>query len=95
MSGCDAVVIEGLIPDVGLQIAARLNAAMARAFSATLIPVLSGNSHDAAALAAIVDLAMRQFAEGDGAPPLAGVLINRLHAGRPPDAAANAARLRG
>jgi phosphate acetyltransferase len=83
-SGCDAVVIEGLIPDVGLQIAARLNAAMARAFSATLIPVLSGNSHDAAALAAIVDLAMRQFAEGDEAPPLAGVLINRLHPGAHP-----------
>ncbi|HME26056.1 MAG TPA: phosphate acetyltransferase [Acetobacteraceae bacterium] len=83
-TGCDAVVVEGLIPDVGLQIAARLNTAMARAFAATLIPVLSGSGHDPAVLAAIVDLAMRQFAEGDEAPPLAGVLINRLHPGSHP-----------
>ena len=83
-TGCDAVVVEGLIPDAGLQIATRLNAAMARAFAATLIPVLSGKGHDPAALAAIVDLAMRQFAEGNEAPPLAGVLVNRLHPGAHP-----------
>ena len=83
-TGCDAVVVEGLIPDAGLQIASRLNAAMARAFAATLIPVLSGKGHDPAALATIVDLAMRQFAEGDEAPPLAGVLVNRLHPGAHP-----------
>ncbi len=79
-SGCDALVVEGLIPDAGLQIAARLNAAMARAFGATLIPVLSGNGHDAASLAGIIDLGMRQFAEAEEPPPLAGALINRLHA---------------
>jgi phosphate acetyltransferase len=56
-TGCDVVVVEGLIPDAGLQIATRLNAAMARAFAATLIPVLSGKGDDPAALAAIVDLA--------------------------------------
>ncbi len=83
-AGCDAVVVEGLIPDAGLQIATRLNAAMARAFAATLIPVLSGKGHDPAALAAIVDLATRQFAEGNEAPPLAGVLVNRLHPGAHP-----------
>jgi phosphate acetyltransferase len=83
-TGCDAVVVEGLIPDAGLQIASRLNGAMARAFAATLIPVLSGKGHDPAALAAIVDLAMRQFAEDDEAPPLAGVLVNRLHPGAHP-----------
>jgi phosphate acetyltransferase len=83
-AGCDAVVVEGLIPDAGLQIATRLNAAMARAFAASLIPVLSGKGHDPAALAAIVDLATRQFAEGDEAPPLAGVLVNRLHPGAHP-----------
>jgi phosphate acetyltransferase len=87
-TGCDAVVVEGLIPDVGLQTASRLNAAMARAFAATFILVLAGNSHDPAALAAIVDLAMRQFAEGGEAPPLAGVLINRLHADTHPTPAA-------
>jgi phosphate acetyltransferase len=83
-TGCDAVVVEGLIPDVELQIATRLNAAMVRAFAATLIPVLSGKGHYAGALAAMVDLAMRQFAEGDEEPPLAGVLINRLHPGAHP-----------
>nr|WP_294576928.1 phosphate acetyltransferase [uncultured Rhodopila sp.] len=82
--GCDAVVVEGLIPDVGLQIATRLNAAMVRAFAATLIPVLSGERRNPAALAAIVDLAMHQFAESEEAPPLAGVLINRLHPGDHP-----------
>lgn len=81
--GCDAVVVEGLIPDPDLPIADRLNAAMARAFSATLIPVLRGNGHDAAALGAMVDLGMRQFAESEDPPPLAGVLINRLHAANP------------
>jgi phosphate acetyltransferase len=80
-TGCDAVVVEGLIPDAGLQIATRLNAAMARAFAATLIPVLSGKGLDPTAIAAIVDLAMRQFAEDGEAPPLAGVLINHLHPG--------------
>jgi phosphate acetyltransferase len=80
-AGCDAVVVEGLIPDAGLQIAARLNAAMARAFAATLVPVLSSDRHDPAALAAMVDLALRQFAEAEEPPPLAGVLINRLQVG--------------
>src|SRR3954471_8612479 len=37
-AGCDVVVIEGLVPDADLQVAARLNAAMARSFAATLVP---------------------------------------------------------
>jgi phosphate acetyltransferase len=82
-AGCDAVVVEGLIPDPELQVAGRLNAAMARAFSASLIPVLRGNGHDGAALAAMVDLDVRQFADAEDPPPLAGVLINRLHAAQP------------
>jgi phosphate acetyltransferase len=88
-TGCDAVVVEGLIPDADLQIAARLNAAMARAFAATLVPVLAGNGHDATALAGMVDLAMQQFAEAEEPPPLAGVLINHLHARSIPTLAAS------
>jgi phosphate acetyltransferase len=80
-AGCDAVVVEGLIPDAGLQIAAQLNAAMARAFAAALVLVVSGNGFDATALAAMIDMAIRQFAEAEEPPPLAGVLINRLQAG--------------
>ena len=79
-AGCAAVVVEGLIPNAGLQIAARLNAAMARAFSAALVPVLSGEGHDPTVLATMVDLALRQFAEGEEPPPLAGVLVNRPRA---------------
>jgi phosphate acetyltransferase len=79
-AGCAAVVVEGLIPNAGLQVAARLNAAMARALSAALVPVLSGEGHDPAVLANMVDLALRQFAEGEEPPPLAGVLVNRPRA---------------
>jgi phosphate acetyltransferase len=80
-AGCDAVVVEGLIPDAGLQIASQLNAAMARSFAASLVPVLGGDGHDEAELAATVDLALRQFAEAEDPPPLAGVLVNRVHPG--------------
>ena len=83
-AGCDAVVVEGLTPDAGMQIATRLNAAMARAFSAVLVPVLSGIGRDPAARAATVELALHQFAEGEELPPIAGVLINNLHAGTAP-----------
>ena len=82
-AGCDAVVVEGLTPDAGMQIATRLNAAMARAFSAALVPVLSGSGRDPAARAAAVELALHQFAEAEEPPPIAGVLINHLHAGPP------------
>ena len=81
-AGCDVVVIEGLIPDADLQFAAQLNAAMARSFAATLIPVLSDGSHGARSLAQVADLALRQYAEGDEEPPpLSGVLITRIAAG--------------
>ena len=82
-AGCDAVVVEGLTPDAGMQIATRLNVAMARAFSAALVPVMSGTGRDPAARAAAVELALHQFAEAEEPPPIAGVLINHLHAGTP------------
>ena len=79
-AGCDAVVVEGLIPDAAVQIASHINSAMARAFAASLVPVLAGNGNDEATLVDMVQLALRQFAESDDLPPLAGVLINRVHA---------------
>jgi phosphate acetyltransferase len=82
--GCDALVVEGLIPDTGLQIASRLNAAMARAFSASLVPVLSRDCHDETTLAAIVGLTLQQFAESQEPPPLAGVAVNHLNPGAAP-----------
>jgi phosphate acetyltransferase len=94
-TGCDAVVVEGLIPDADLQIAPRLNAAMARAFAAALVPVLSGDGQDPAALAAIIDLALHQYAESEELPPLAGVLVNRPHAKTGPSLSATLLGARG
>jgi phosphate acetyltransferase len=76
--GCDAVVVEGLIPSTETQIAARLNAAMARAFAASLVPVLASGGRTPQALSDMVALTLAQFAESEEPPPLAGVLINHL-----------------
>ncbi|HZF77950.1 MAG TPA: phosphate acetyltransferase [Acetobacteraceae bacterium] len=76
---CEALVIEGLIPDAEHQVATRLNAAMARSLSAGLIPVMSGAYCRAHGPAEGVELAVRQYGEGSDHPPtLAGVLVNRL-----------------
>ncbi len=76
--GCEAVVVEGLIPSTETQIAARLNAAMARAFAASLVPVLSAGGRTPQALSDLVALTLAQFAESDEPLPLAGVLVNHL-----------------
>ncbi|MTJ80221.1 MAG: phosphate acetyltransferase, partial [Telmatospirillum sp.] len=76
----EVVIIEGLIPTADLQIAALLNAEMARSLTASLIPVLSAAYRDAADLAETIALAERQFA-GDGEQKLAGILINKLPEG--------------
>ena len=77
-AGCDALVIQGLIPFADLQIAAKLNAAMVQSFAASLVPVLSGAGQTAQTLAGIVDLTIRQFADNEEPPPVAGVLVNRV-----------------
>ncbi|HVI50164.1 MAG TPA: phosphate acetyltransferase [Candidatus Sulfotelmatobacter sp.] len=73
----DVVVVEGLIPDADRQMAARLNAEMARSLTADLIPVLSGSRGDARELAEAIDLAQRQYDEESG-HPFAGYLINKV-----------------
>ncbi|TCZ64880.1 phosphate acetyltransferase [Roseicella aquatilis] len=78
-AGCDVVVVEGLIPDADLQVAAQLNAAMARSLSASLVPVISGAYCSVHGPADCVALAVRQFSEGGDHPPsVAGVLVNKL-----------------
>jgi phosphate acetyltransferase len=80
-AGVDVVVVEGLIPIADLQIAAQLNAAMARSLSAALIPVISGSYLEADGSTHLLDLALQQYAEGSDHPPIvAGVLINKLAA---------------
>lgn len=83
----DMVVVEGLIPDTNLQMAAALNAQMARSLTAGLIPVLSGARGDARELAEAIDLARRQYDE-EGRTSFAGYLINKVAS------AADGARLR-
>jgi phosphate acetyltransferase len=79
-AGHDVVIIEGLIPDADLQIAAQLNAEMARSLSANLIPVLSAAHRDAYALVEGIALAERQLTN-TGSQPLAGILVNKLPPG--------------
>jgi phosphate acetyltransferase len=79
----DVVMVEGLIPIADSQLAAQLNAAMARSLSAALIPVVSGPYLEAHGSAHLLDLALHQYADGSDHPPvLAGVLINKLAAAR-------------
>ena len=73
-AGCDALVIQGLIPFADLQIAAKLNAAMVQSFAASLVPVFSGTGETAQTLAGIVDLTIREFADDEEHPLVAGVL---------------------
>ncbi|ABC23792.1 phosphotransacetylase [Rhodospirillum rubrum ATCC 11170] len=73
----DAVIIEGLIPGADTQVAGRLNAEMARALGADLIPVLSGAGRDGADLAEAIALARRQY-DGAQNAAFAGVLINKV-----------------
>jgi phosphate acetyltransferase len=76
----DAVIVEGLIPTTDLQIAALLNAEMARSLTANMIPVMSAAHREASDLMETVALAERQFT-GDGQQKLAGILINKLPEG--------------
>lgn len=69
------LIIEGLIPNVDIQIATRLNIEMIRLFSADLVPVFAGAAREVAALAAIITTAIEQYGDS-GRRPIAGVLIN-------------------
>ena len=89
-NGCDVMVVEGLIPNADVQVAAQLNATMARSLSAALVPVLSGAACQSQGPRNCIELACRQYADGgdggDGLPQLAGVLVNKVN--DPADAAA-------
>jgi len=78
--GHQLVVIEGLTPDVDVQLSSRLNIEMAQAQSASLIPVLSGSRYAAHEVAELIDLARSEFSP-DGKQPIAGILMNRLPEG--------------
>jgi len=71
----DAIVVEGLIPSVEIQIATRLNIEMVRSLGADVIPVLSGKGKELADLVATTATVAEQYGD-DGKRPIAGVLIN-------------------
>lgn len=78
-ANCDVAVVEGLIPDADLQVAAQLNAAMAHSLSASLVPVISGGHCRLHGPSSALELAARQYAENGGdLPTLAGLLVNKL-----------------
>ncbi len=75
----DVVVVEGLIPDADVEIAARLNAETIRSLGADLLPVLSGRGVDLATLAEKAASVVEHYGD-DGRRTVAGVLVNRCDA---------------
>jgi phosphate acetyltransferase len=71
----DALVVEGLIPSVEIQIATRLNIEMIRSLGADVIPVLSGKGKEIVELAATTGTAIEQYGD-DGKRPVVGALVN-------------------
>jgi phosphate acetyltransferase len=71
----DALVVEGLIPDVEIQIATRLNIEMIRSLGADVIPVLSGKGRNIEELAVTTGTAREQYGD-DGKRRVVGVLVN-------------------
>ncbi len=76
---CDAVIVEGLLPDNDRQFDARmLNAEMARGLTAELIFVANAGKRSANDLVENIELTKQQFSE-DGSD-IVGLLLNKLPA---------------
>ena len=71
----DVVIVEGLIPEVDIQVATRLNIAMINSLGADVVPVLSARDRDLGDLAIRTATAIEQFGD-EGRRPIAGVLLN-------------------
>jgi len=71
----DVVIVEGLIPEVDIQIATRVNIEMIKSLGADVVPVLSARNRDVAELAVRTATAIEQFGD-EGRRPIAGVLLN-------------------
>ena len=71
----DVVIVEGLIPEVDIQVATRLNIEMINSLGADIVPVLSAHDRDLGDLAVRTATAIEQYGD-EGRRPIAGVLIN-------------------
>jgi phosphate acetyltransferase len=71
----DIVVVEGLIPEIDIQVATRLNIEMIKSLGADVVPVLSARDRDLADLAVRTATAMEQYGDG-GRRAISGVLLN-------------------
>jgi len=72
----DIVIVEGLIPDIDLQIATRLNIEMVKSLAADVVPVVSLADREPADLALRIATAIEQYGD-EGRRPITGVLVNR------------------
>jgi phosphate acetyltransferase len=75
----DIVIVEGLIPDVELQVATRLNIEMVKSLAADVVPVVSLRDRDPADLAVRIATAVEQYGD-EGRRPITGVLVNHCSA---------------
>ena len=71
----DVVIVEGLIPEVDIQVATRLNIEMIKSLGADVIPVLSARDRDIGDLAVRTATAIEQYGD-EGRRPIVGVLVN-------------------
>jgi phosphate acetyltransferase len=71
----DVVIVEGLIPEVDIQVATRLNIEMIKSLRADVVPVLSGRDRDIKDLSVRVATAIEQYGD-EGRRPIVGVLLN-------------------
>ena len=71
----DVVIVEGLIPEVDIQVATRLNIAMIKSLAAYVVPVLSARDRDLGDLAVRTATAIEQYGDA-GRRAITGVLIN-------------------
>ena len=71
----DVVIVEGLIPEVDIQVATRLNIEMIKSLGADVVPVLSARDRDLGDLAVRTATAVEQYGD-EGRRPIIGVLLN-------------------
>jgi len=71
----DIVIVEGLIPEIDLQVATRLNIEMVKSLAADVVPVISLRDRDAGELAIRIATAIEQYGD-EGRRPITGVLVN-------------------
>ena len=71
----DLVIVEGLIPEVDIQVATRLNIEMIKSLGADVVPVISARDRDLGDLAVRTATAVEQYGD-EGRRSIIGILVN-------------------